>query len=83
MNITSYNTMIFKQEENGKVHYRAGLSTKKQDGNYDNAYIDVRMPKDVNIGNKTKINITKGFLILGGLFSFVGIIHLRIAMMIK
>ena len=62
MNITSNNTMIFTKEENGKVHYRAGLSTKKQDGSYDKAYIDVRMPKGTNIANQTKINITKGFL---------------------
>ena len=63
MNITSNNTMIFvKEDENGKKHYRAGLSSKKQDGNYDSAYIDVRMPKDTEIENKTKINITKGFL---------------------
>lgn len=62
MNITSNNTMIFKKEDNGKVHYRAGLSTKKQDGTYDKGYIDVRMPKDTQLENKTKINITKGFL---------------------
>lgn len=62
MNITSNNTMIFKKEDNGKVHYRAGLSSKKQDGTYDKGYIDVRMPKDTQIENKTKINITKGFL---------------------
>ena len=62
MNITSNNTMIFTKEENGKVHYRAGLSSKKQDGNYDSAYIDVRMPKDTVLENKTKISITKGFL---------------------
>ena len=63
MNITSLNTMIFvKEDENGKIHYRAGLSSKKQDGTYDNAYIDVRMPKGTNIDDRTKINITKGFL---------------------
>jgi len=62
MNITSSNTMIFKKEDNGKVHYRAGLSTKKQDGTYDKGYIDVRMPKDTQLENQTKINITKGFL---------------------
>ena len=63
MNITSLNTMIFvKEDENGKIHYRAGLSSKKQDGTYDNAYIDVKMPKGTNIDDRTKINITKGFL---------------------
>ena len=62
MNITSNNTMIFKKEENGKIHYRAGLSTKNVKGEYESGYIDVRMPKDTQIENKTKINITKGFL---------------------
>lgn len=63
MNITSKDTMIFvKEDENLRKHYRAGLSNKKQDGTYDTAYIDVKMPKGTNIENKTKINITKGFL---------------------
>ena len=63
MNITSKDTMIFcKEDSYGKIHYKAGLSTKKQDGTYDNAYIDVRMPKDTKLENKTKININKGFL---------------------
>lgn len=63
MNITSNNTMIFvKEDDNLKKHYRAGLSTKKQDGTYDKAYIDVKMPKGTNIDDRTKINITKGFL---------------------
>lgn len=62
MNITSNNTMIFVKEENGKTHYRAGLSTKNVKGEYESGYIDVRMPKDTVLENKTKINITKGFL---------------------
>ena len=63
MNITSKDTMIFvKEDENLKKHYRAGLSSKNKDGKYESAYIDVRMPKGTNIENKTKINITKGFL---------------------
>lgn len=62
MNITSNNTMIFRKEEKDKVHYRAGLSTKKQDNTYDKAYIDIRLPKGVELADRTKINITKGFL---------------------
>ena len=63
MNITSKDIMIFcKEDSYGKIHYKAGLSTKKQDGSYDKGYIDIRLPKDTQLENKTKINITKGFL---------------------
>ena len=62
MNITSSNTMIFAREFNGKTYYRAGIINKKQDGEYDRAYIDVRFPKDTKIQDKTKIAINKGFL---------------------
>lgn len=62
MNITSNNTMIFAKEFNGKMYYRAGLSRKKDDKTYENGYIDVKLPKDVQLADKTKINITNGFL---------------------
>ena len=62
MNITSKDTMIFAKEFDGKMHYRAGLSSKNKDGEYESGYIDVRMPKGTELENKTKINITKGFL---------------------
>lgn len=62
MNITSNNTMIFAKEFNGKMFYRAGLSRKNQNNEYEKAYIDVKLPKDVSIADRTKINITKGFL---------------------
>ena len=63
MNITSKEITIYTREDkDGKIHYRAGLSTKKQDGSYDIAYIDVKMPKETKLENKTKIIITNGFL---------------------
>ena len=62
MNITSNNVIIFAKEFEGKTHYRAGLSTKKQDGSYDKAYIDVRLPKGDVLNSGSKINIKKGFL---------------------
>ena len=63
MNITSKNTMIFaKTDDKGKTHYRAGLSRKNEDEEYESGYIDVRLPKNTKLANKTKINITKGFL---------------------
>ena len=63
MNITSKDTMLFvKKDEKGKTHYRAGLSSKNIKGEYESAYIDVKMPKDTNLPDKTKIDINKGFL---------------------
>lgn len=63
MNITNNNTMIYvKEDENGKKHYRARVSRKNQNNEYENGYIDIRLPKDTELENKTKIDITKGFL---------------------
>lgn len=58
MNITG-KTTIFKNE---KGQYSTSISNKKEDGSYDNMYITVNMPKGVELENKTKIEITKGFL---------------------
>ena len=56
-------TMIFK---NDKGFYATSISkTKKNpDGSigYDNAYINVSFRKGVDIPNKTKINVTNGWL---------------------
>ena len=62
MNITGKEIMIFAKEFNGKMRYRAGMSSKKMDGTYDSAYIDVKLPKDTKVENKTKIDIIQGFL---------------------
>jgi len=62
MNITSNNTMIFAKEFNGKMYYRAGLSKTNKDGNYENAYIDVKLPKGINLRDRSMVNITHGFL---------------------
>lgn len=62
MNITNNNTMIFAREIDGKIHYRAGLSKKNKNGEYENGYIDVRLPKDDKLENQTRINIKKAFL---------------------
>ena len=52
-------TMIFVNEQGG---YSTTISNKKQDGAYDNMYIAVNFKKDVAVKNKTKIDITNGFL---------------------
>lgn len=50
--------MIFK----GDYGYSTTISNKKQDGTYDKMYLQLQLPKDVELENKTKINITKAFL---------------------
>jgi hypothetical protein len=54
--------MIFRKEFDGRATYSTGLSKKNQDGSYDNAYIGIQFKKDVNLHDKTKINITNGWL---------------------
>ena len=51
--------MIFTNEKGG---YSTTISNKNQDGTYDNMYIAVNFKKDVMVENKTKIDITNGFL---------------------
>ena len=57
MNISG-NTFIFK----GKFGYYTTVSNKNQNGEYENMQISVQLPKEAELENKTKINITKGFL---------------------
>ena len=59
-------TIIFRNDHdspNGKWYsYATGVSNKRQDGSYVNAYLDVRFRKGVVVENKTRINIKNGFL---------------------
>ena len=57
MNISG-EIMIFKNE----YGYSTSISRKNQDGEYEKMYLSVQLPKGVELENKTKINITKGFL---------------------
>ena len=62
----SGDAMIFRNEREGATGkfytYSMGVSGKKQDGSWVNAYMDIRFKKGVVLENKTKINITNGFL---------------------
>ena len=51
-------TMIFRSE----YGYSTAISNKNQDGEYENMYLSVQLPKGVELENKTMIEITKGFL---------------------
>ena len=59
-------TMIFRKDHespNGVWYsYATGVSSKKQDGSYANAYMNVMFRKGVVVDNKAKINISDGFL---------------------
>lgn len=57
MNISG-EIMIFKNE----YGFSTSISRKNQDGEYEKMYLSVQLPRGVELENKTKINITKGFL---------------------
>ena len=59
---SKYPEMVFKNEVSGYTHYTIGLSNKKQDGTYENGYINCRFKKDVELENKSKIIIKNGFI---------------------
>ena len=58
-------TTIFRNAHDGKdgtwYTYATGVSSKRQDGTYANAYMDVRFRKGVIVENKTKIDINDAF----------------------
>lgn len=60
--LTSKNMMIFKNEKDGRISYSTTIANKKEDGSYDNASIQVQFRKGVEVENKSKINVTNGFL---------------------
>lgn len=59
-------TIIFRNAHDGKdgtwYTYSTGVSSKRQDGTYVNAYLDVRFRKGVTVEHKAKINIKDGFI---------------------
>lgn len=54
--------MIFKKEEDNKTRYTVGLSNKKQDGTYENAYFPIQFNKGVVLENQTRIMLVKAWL---------------------
>ena len=63
MNISNeYPVMIFRNEYEGKIFYKMGLSKKKQDDSYENGSISCQFKKDVNLEDKTKIYIKSAWL---------------------
>ena len=60
MNITGKCT-IYAKEFNGKVLYSTKISQKNINGEWESMFINVQFPKNTNISDKTKIEVTKGF----------------------
>lgn len=57
MNITG-KTIIFRSQ----YGYSTTISKKNQDGEYERMYVSVQLPKNIELENKTVIEITNGFL---------------------
>ena len=51
-------TKIFK----GKYGYSCSISNKNQDGSYSNMFMQIQLPKGIEIKDKSIIEITKGFI---------------------
>lgn len=55
---TTGEMMIFSNDKG----FSTSISNKKEDGTYDNMFIAVNFKKGVSVENKSKINVTNGFL---------------------
>lgn len=53
---------IYVKEYGERKYYKVGISKKKQDGTYENGYVDVQFKKGVEIENKEKIYFKNAFL---------------------
>lgn len=63
MNIqTDKMQMIFRKDYEDRTVYTMGMSKKKPDGTYDNAYIPVNFKKGVELENQTNIYIKSAWL---------------------
>ena len=54
--------MVFRNEYEGKVSYKIGLSKKNKDGQFDKGYIPVRFKQGVELNNQTRIKINEAWL---------------------
>jgi len=54
--------MVFAKDFNGRTAYSVGLSKKNMEGEWINGFIPVGFRKGVNLADRTKIVIEKGWL---------------------
>lgn len=60
MNISG-KCIIYAKEYNGKALYSTKISQKNINEEWESMFINVQFPKNTNISDKTKIEVTKGF----------------------
>ena len=53
---------IWRNGYNGKMYYTTSIANKKEDGKYDNYYIDVQIPKDAVVDNGENVLVKRGFI---------------------
>lgn len=59
---TDKEEMIFRNEYEGKVSYKIGLSKKNKEGQYEKGYMPVRFKQDIELNNQTRILIKEAWL---------------------
>ena len=60
--VSNKEEMIFRNEYEGKVSYKIGLSKKNKEGQFDKGYIPVRFKQGVELNNQTRILIKEAWL---------------------
>lgn len=60
--VSNREEMIFRNEYEGKVSYKIGLSKKNKEGQFDKGYIPVRFKQGVELNNQTRILIKEAWL---------------------
>lgn len=55
-------TKIFRKDFNDRAVYSTSIGKKRQDGEWDNAYIGVQFKRGTDIHDGTKIDIINGWL---------------------
>ena len=53
---------IYRNDYNGNPLYSIGLSHKKQDGTWENGYMNCKFPKGTDLLNKTRIKIHSAWI---------------------
>ena len=54
--------MVFRRDHEGRAYYSTSIGRKNQDGTWDNAHINLQFKRDIELENKTEIDIGNGWL---------------------